>query len=100
MNQRERDGDSLAINELGPNECLITARESRFFQDLLQGAFPFGFFQEKSNCVLKIRQCFPFRRSAGRDIQFGSVRYKHLALFENLAGELNFHRAKYSISKG
>ena len=55
MNQWERDGDSLAINELGPNKCLITARESGFFQDLLQGAFSFGFFQEESNCLLKIR---------------------------------------------
>ncbi|MDX6404210.1 MAG: hypothetical protein QOH70_1665 [Blastocatellia bacterium] len=55
MNQWERDRDSLAMNELGSNKCLITARESGFLQDLPQGAFLFGFIQEESNCLLKIR---------------------------------------------
>ena len=100
MNRWERDRDSLAMNELGSNKCLITARESGFLQDLPQGAFPFGFIQEESNCLLKICECFCFRCGTGRNIKFRSVSNEHSAFFENLASELNFHPIKYSIKDG
>ena len=83
MNYAKGQTEALHAEELGAGYRRLAFGVAGFFQDLLECAHFFGFFQEKADRFLQICYSLVLGAAAGRNIQFQSVGHEGAPFFEN-----------------
>jgi len=100
MRERKRESYTLHAYEFGAGEFLLGLAVASLFENLVQRAHLFGFFQEQPHSVLEVAQG-PFLAAAARgNVQFQGLGHEGTPLFEDACGELDFHNLRASACTG